>query len=413
MPGLHSSLSPSSAHRYRRCPGSVAAEKGLPDSAGIDAAHGTVFHEFAALAAELGVDPLKMIGGKLTVEKFGALPFTTEMATKMLPGLALIESLHTPGVTHLLVEVRVSLAPWLGKGQFGTSDVIIIDVQARRIVVFDWKWGAGVPVSPVENDQAILYGLGVWETVAKKYFDGDPSGIEVLVVIEQPRADGGGGIWETTMEALLDEGEKVKRDVKKIADPKAPRNPGPKQCKFCKAAKHGTCREYHEFNADLIGLKFDEVSDAEEYEAPALSAISPAERSVILMNKAMILKWLEDLHAAAYKDAEAGRPVPGMKLVKGRAGARTWKDEAKAELILMKRLGEKAHTKKLISPTQAEEALGRKSYKLTIAPLVVQGEAKPSLVSSSDKRAARATYGDKYDSLGDDSQTDESVDSII
>ena len=156
---LHSERGPSAAHRWRPCPGSVALCRGLPDDAGIEAALGTVFHEFAALTLEFDVDQHQMVGSLMEVEADGkpiVLEFSQEMATKMQPGVDWIRSYEGPG-TLLLVEKRLDLQEWVGEGEFGTSDAGIIDIENWRIVVFDWKWGAGVPVGPYMNDQAMLY----------------------------------------------------------------------------------------------------------------------------------------------------------------------------------------------------------------------------------------------------------------
>src|SRR5690606_14314581 len=92
-------------------------------------------------------------------------------------------------------------------------------------------------------------------------------------------------------------------------------------------------------------------------------ALTPEQRSFILLNRAMFTKWLDDLHAEAYDDAIKGRPVPNMKLVLGRSPARKWKDEEKEKVILERRFGvEGAYTKKLLSPAQAEEKVGKKEF---------------------------------------------------
>jgi hypothetical protein len=402
MPGQHSSLGASKAHRYRRCPGSIKAEQGLPDNAGEHAAQGTVFHEFAALAVEYGADPLAMVGATHYVEKFGDLPFTHEMAIGMLPGLELIESLLDSPGRRLIVESRVDLSSWLGDGQFGTVDVGIVDIARSRLVTFDWKWGAGVPVSPVENDQAILYTLGLWGAVSTDFEARGiaPEDVEVIIIIEQPRAEGGGGVWTTNMALLLEEGAKIARDAEATRDPNAPRIPGVVQCKFCRAASFGTCKEYARFNADLLGTKFDDLEEqflaGLPVELHSRRAMTPEQRSQILLHRKMIDKWLDQLHEEAMRDAEAGRPVPGMKLVDGRS-ARVWRDEAKAEFVLTHAFGEEAFSRKLVSPAQAEEKVGKKAFQRDFGMFVEKQEPKPILVPLDHKRPARMTHGDKYD----------------
>lgn len=397
MPGAHFSRGPSGAHRWRKCPGSIREERGLPDTAGIEAALGTVFHEYAAVCLETGLDPFVFIGAECdTGSKFGVLKFDREMANNMLAGLDYVRDIAAqPGVL-LFVEVSVDISPWVGHDEdgnpgFGTSDVILVDVAGRRIIIFDWKYGAGVPISPIENDQAILYGLGAWESIAGALFDWDPEGVEVELVIEQPRAPGGGGNWPTDMAYMLREGDRIRMDSVATEDPDAPCVPGAKQCGFCKAAHHNTCVTRKDWMLAVFDTSDDEIEEYREIGAdlplPKPKAMSPEHRSYVLQNRPMIEKWFEDLHAEAYDDAMKGRPCPDMKLVYGRAPAREWRDH-KAETLLKNRFGEQAYQpKKLRSPAMIEEEMGKKAFKESpLSRHVFQGDPKPILVPESDKR---------------------------
>lgn len=411
-PRAHSERGPSTASRWRKCPGSVRLSRGLPDNAGIDAAHGTVFHEFAALCLELGLDPQGFVGTTHEVEGFGKLVFDQAMADHMLFGLDLFWSLADAPGAVMMVEQRVSLENWIGPDEFGTTDLAVIDIFNWRLVCGDWKYGAGVPVSPEDNDQAILYVLGTWDSFAAGMFEqavmdrgGNPNepwedDIEVIVIIEQPRADGGGGVWHTTMGHILAEGAKIREDAKRTEDPNAPLVPGTKQCQFCKAASFNKCLERPKYLLELAGADFDDLeSDFEVNAAPlthTASAITPEQRSQLLLHRAMFDKLFDDLHAAAYHDAETGRPVPGMKLVPGRSGARKWKDEEKAGIVLTHDFGEEAFSRKLISPTTVEEKIGKRKFKERFGRVVEQSEAKPILVPETDKRQALPTVQDDF-----------------
>lgn len=406
MPGAHSRLSPSSAHRWRPCPAAPNEEEGLPDEAGIEAAYGTVFHEYAALSLELGLDPQVFVGAPYKDEEHGLLTFDQEMADTMLYGLDYVRDYAAEPGTIMYVEQQVDLSPWLGEEEFGTSDCCIINVPKRRIIVFDWKYGKGIPVSPLWNDQGILYGLGCWETFAKALFEGvDPTEIEVWIIIEQPRADGGGGIWYTTMDVLLREGKLIKRDAARTLDPDAPHHPGTKQCQFCKAAKFKTCKPHSEFILSAFDLKMDEVDDLIEVggtpKLPKPRALTPERRSFILLNKALFTKFLEELHAEAYDDALKGRPVPDMKLVSGRAPPRSWKDDDKVKNKLVREFDD-PYTKKLFSPAQAEERLGKRRFRETFGLYVTQGEPKPQLVPLTDRRDPLPDVESKFDALMDE-----------
>jgi hypothetical protein len=149
-----------------------------------------------------------------------------------------------------------------------------------------------------------------------------------------------------------------------------------------------------------LGTKFDDLEEqflaGLPVELHSRRAMTPEQRSQILLHRKMIDKWLDQLHEEAMRDAEAGRPVPGMKLVDGRS-ARVWRDEAKAEFVLTHAFGEEAFSRKLVSPAQAEEKVGKKAFQRDFGMFVEKQEPKPILVPLDHKRPARMTHGDKYD----------------
>lgn len=423
----HSERGPSTAHRWRPCPGSVRLSRGLPNTAGIEAAYGTVFHDFAADCLELGIDPQGFVGDRMLVdEEHGWIEFDQEMADSMLNGLDIVWAMADVPGAKLIVEERVSLEDWVGEGEFGTTDAAIIDPLNWRLVVFDWKYGQGVPVSPERNDQAMLYALGTWTTFAASMFEEylreqahessvifDPNSpweddIEVIIMIEQPRAPGGGGTWRTTMGELLAEGQKIRRDAKRTEDPNAPFKPGVKQCQFCLAAKFNKCKARAEMVLDAAGLDFDDLDNADLTGAPLaipeIRSLTPEQRTQVLLHRKLIEKFLEDLHTEAYQDAQAARPVPGMKLVAGRNPPRKWKDEFKAEVMLEHDFAHKAYTKKILSPTAVEDKIGKRTYKDRYSRMVDTGEAKPILVPADDKRDPLPDITSDFDGLVDDDE---------
>ena len=379
--------------------------RGLPDEAGEEAHQGTVFHEYAADVLDLGLDPHTLVGATMLCEDGQTRPFTKEMADGMLSGMDIVRSYENAPGAVMFVETRVDLSEWLGPDMFGTSDVIIIDVQNRRLIVFDWKWGAGVPVHPEWNDQAMCYGLGAWSTVAREWFEGvDPASIEVTVIIEQPRAPGGGGLWRTNMAVLLAEGKKIRADADAVWVPGAPRTPGEKQCKFCPAAKHNTCKARAKMALDMIGSAYDQLDEEFDLGVPIRlrdrSAFTPEQRSQLLLHKGMIDSLLSDLHADAMRDASQGLPVPGMKRVLGRAGARVWRDPDKIQIVLEDRLDEEVvWTKKLITPAAVEGEVGRKKYREMWERHVYQSEPQPMLVAETDPREALADVDELFDTI--------------
>jgi hypothetical protein len=400
----HSKRGPSGAHRWRACPGSVEEEANLRDTAGFFAAEGTAFHSFAADCLELGIEPFGMIGSTMEVEPHGVFELDRTMANHMLAGLDIVWSYADAPGAKLIVEQKVPLDEWVGPGELGTMDAGVIDVWNRRFVTFDWKYGAGVPVSPIWNDQGILYTLGAWTKWGRDAFRGiDPREIEVIIIIEQPRAPGGGGVWRTTMDVLLREGVKIRADADRTLIPGAPRVPGIPQCKFCKAAFHNTCQARARFVLDTVGSKFDTLEDqfhlGESFDLIDARALSPEARSQILLNRDLIEGFLQQLHDEAVRDAELGNPVPGLKRVLGRNPRRKWQDEEKVAIVLEREFLDDAYVKKLLSPAQAEDLMGKRPFVARFSRHVEQGEPKVILVPSDDKREALSSVHDKFDSL--------------
>lgn len=64
------------------------------------------------------------------------------------------------GDENVRIEVRVSLEPLGFSDAFGTSDALIFDYDNRVLEVVDLKYGAGVYVPEVDNDQLRYYALG-------------------------------------------------------------------------------------------------------------------------------------------------------------------------------------------------------------------------------------------------------------
>jgi len=381
-------LSPSGAHRWSECPGAPNAEDGLPDNASFAAKEGTFAHDIRERCLKTDKNAADYIGrkGEVEGEKFEC---DDVMAAHLQHG---IDRLRKTAKGHWFIETAVSMEPWV-PGGFGTLD---FGAASRKlIVVDDLKYGAGIVVKPLRNLQLSLYGLGFWRTIARAY----TKATDFLIRIDQPRAPGGGGEWETTLGELKEMGSELKRRAKLTEDPNAPRIPGVSQCRFCRAADAGTCPEYERFNMKLLAAGLPNL-DAEDDDAELVledpKRMSPKKRSFIIRHTPMIKEWLAKLHEEALHDANMGRPVPGMKLVQGRKGPRQWSDEEKAERLLKMYVQEAddvdleaIYKMTLRSPTQVETVLGKEIYsKLERKGLIKQSEGRLALVDDADKRPA-------------------------
>jgi hypothetical protein len=252
----------------------------------------------------------------------------------------------------------------------------------------DLKYGKGVPVYAESNPQALLYALGSYaEFFFVENFD------TVRISIVQPRLDNISE-WEISVTDLLKFGETARVAAEATQDPNAKRIPGEKQCRFCKAK--ATCPALHKLTADNVMLDFEQLD-----QPPQLSKLTDDQLRTVLENKPLIEAWLGSVEQIIAKRLVDGGEFEGFKLVEGRT-MRKWSSEEKAGETLSFLLGDNsAYTKKIISPAQAEKALGKKN-KTLIEDLIVSPRGAATLVKSSDPRPAITAAITDFDAVDGD-----------
>lgn len=385
----HARLSPSSAHGWLRCPQYPAfAENGGEDDENEFSARGTILHHIAEQCLVKGLNPYKFVGEIYDYKKY-TLEIDDEMAEAIQAGIDRIEEI----AGKLYVETRVNLGRWM-PGQFGTADVGIIG--KRKLTIFDWKFGMN-PVSPIENEQEMLYGLGFWDNIARHITDID----EFHFIIWQPFAPRGGGEWSCSLKELLAFGDRVREAANATYDPDMPAIAGDIQCKYCVGAKRGTCPAYEKFNLDMVISDFDDLDEAIDLDIPprlqSISAMTPERRSHIVKHAAMIKKYLERLYAQVLDDAQKGLATPTLKAVWGNNPPRKWKDKKLAEERMVKLIGEDAYRKQILTVKMTEGELPAGVFERNFAELIDAGEPKPILVDEKDARPAITNVVDMFD----------------
>jgi 3-hydroxyisobutyrate dehydrogenase-like beta-hydroxyacid dehydrogenase len=107
----------------------------------------------------------------------------------------------------------------------------------------------------------------------------------------------------------------------------------------------------------------------------------------------MLEQWIADVRSLAHQILEAGKPVPGFKLVAKRA-TRQWADDDQALVAMLNDGIPEAEllTTKVISPAQAEKVL-KKHGKQLPANQVVAVSSGSTLVEESDSRPAVLQIG--------------------
>lgn len=360
----HPKLSSSGSHRWLNCLGSVEAEEGLKDSTSAAALEGSAAHELGELVLTRGGSCQDWVGKPLI--EYNEFIITQEMADYIQEYVDFVKTL--PGEHYY--EERVDFSDWVPEG-FGTSDVITIG--DGFICCADLKYGKGLKVEAENNPQAMLYALGAYAEYELTH-----EIREVIIYIHQPRLDHVSE-WRISIEDLLKWGAWVVSQCEIIAEGNAPRTPGEKQCRWCKAK--ATCPALKSYTENIIMAEFDEL-DA----PPDPTTLNPSQLSNILDAKKLIESWLSAVESHAKETLENGDDFPGFKLVEGRS-VRRWADESEAAETLGNLLGEQAYEKKILTPAKAEKALG-KAKKADIQELIIKPQGAPTLAPESDKRPA-------------------------
>ena len=367
----HAKLSASGSARWLACPGSVQAEKGIPDRNSPAAHEGTCAHELAELVLVNGGSCFDWLDKPLVENNEWVV--SQEMAEYVQQYVDYVKSFKGQHA----YEQRVDVSDWVPEG-FGTSDAIIIDGEALHVI--DLKYGKGLQVFAEENPQGMLYALGAYSDYGMIY-----NIKRVVIHIVQPRLDHIDE-WAIDTPDLLKWGEWVSQRATMCLEPDAERVPGEKQCLWCKAK--ATCPALHRHTQETILSDFDEIN------SPSPDSLTDAQVKAALDSKKLIVSWLDAIEQYV-KERVEGDGFPGYKLVAGRS-VRKWADEKQAADALADLLGEKAYTQKLISPAQAEKALGKKKSG-EVSDLIVKPEGKPTLVPESDKRPSVTITADDFD----------------
>lgn len=406
--GYHARLSPSGAHRWMKCPGSVVLEADYPDEGSKYADEGTAAHTLAAMCLQgsNSLDADAFIGEVIKVENNGKVrefPVTEDMAAHVQTYVDFVREAAQGGV--LLVEVKVPIEHVTGEiGAQGTSDAIIVETGAKRITVIDLKYGMGVKVEAEDNEQMRLYALGALEECSLL---GDFD--TVRMVIHQPRIGGEPSEWTISLadlnrfaEQAAAAGDTYRAAANSLGD-EPPINsamvdewagaylsPSEKSCRFCKAK--ATCPALRAEMAEIVsGSAPASAEDFAQFVPVELDGSGPNYLSVAMAKVGLVEDWCKAVRAEVERLLTSGKPVEGFKLVAGRHGSRKWRSEDEAEALLkgFRLKVDEMYDKSLISPTSAEKLLKGNAKRWQQAEaLITRTDGKPSVAPIGDKRPA-------------------------
>lgn len=362
MSQKHAGLSPSSAHRWMRCPGSVREVYNYPaggtrSEAAIDGTHS---HKLLEYCVTYECTANSMVGKTLTDDD-GAFIVTMERAERTQLAIDYIvqrvDKYGGGGGTFSEQEVNTGI--YLNRNDvYGTIDFAIYAENYLEII--DFKDGA-FPVSAIDNEQLEIYALGELDNL-KRNSPGvfiNPS--NVVMTILQPKLKQIGQseyISSVTMptQTLLGKVHDFKMGALATDIPDAPLVPGEKQCKFC--PHKGACSVSISHTLNLSGIKFGDVSITKQAVDKEPADLTDAQIAEIIEATPLLRQMMSAVADEALRRVQMGITLPGLKCIQG-AGARKWSlddDDEMAEKL--RQMGiPKANTRsnKVLTPAQAEK----------------------------------------------------------
>lgn len=409
MPDIHAkTCSPSGADGWFSCAGRIVMEAPFPDNGNSFSDEGTARHTVCAEVLEGVIETVAECVGTGVDVHGKSITYKPEWVDEDQDYVDTVRSLAEGG--ELYVERVVNFETFTGvKGDsFGTADAIVLRpvsinctppggvggqmaYGAYELIVVDRKTGyVEVPVE--RNKQLMLYALGALAEFGLVY-----DIARVRLVIHQRAARE----WDCSVDELLEFGKLARSKAASVQmavqtfrpdDAEWQRtflnqDPSEDACRYCKAM--ATCPSMQAKVQSIVGADFsDELT-------VVVPDPSPDRLHVQMATVGLVEDWCKAVRAETERRLLAGKPVPGFKLVLGKAGNRKWSDEKAAEEMLRKQFRlpvEKAYDLSLISPTTAEKLakagdIGERQWKKAAA-LITRSEPKPSVAPISDKREA-------------------------
>ena len=385
----HAKLSPSAASRWLNCPGSINLCSTVPRKpVSKYATEGSAAHYLGECCLHKAAQPVDRLGDFINVKENGRInkvKVTADMVDAVQVYVDEVRRVRGElDGAEFTIESRVPLSAWI-PGGFGTSDHVAVQ-PFGKLMIHDYKHGAGVPVDAIGNTQMRIYALGALGPVNEAQVD------TVEMVIVQPRAPHPDGpIRSDTMSAddLLAWGHDVlKPGAKATQDPGAPRRPG-KWCRWCDAS--GVCPEQTAGAAQAMFGTPNLPATVEEARTvlPDIAGMPPEKLAeVYRISKELVEPWLKAAHVAWQDYLAQHGPAHGYKLVAGRA-TRKWADPIRAELEATDLLDQGAYEDpKLKSVAQIEKTLKSGGLDPNSLAHLVEVTKGVSIAAETDKRPA-------------------------
>lgn len=373
----HSDFGGSVIARVIACPGSVALCNTVPERASSSYAdEGTFAHalgEKHLLARNF--DAEQSIGDEIESTTLASKKVvTTEMAAAVQVYLDAVQAeMNKSEDPILLIEERFTLPITSAEeGEvFGANDALVYHPSTGRMVVFDYKHGAGVSVTAEDNKQLKFYAAGA----ALAHADWPIAELELVIV--QPRARDadeqeipGVKPWPMdTFELLefvaeVEEAVAAAKTVRIDANGTISRSVGGvllragSHCRWCAAA--AVCPAKQQEVIASIGVDFHDIGDISPKALPEPKDMSADKIASLIRGLDVLTAWAAQVRDYGYGLLEQGVDVPGFKLV-DKVGRRKWiDDESEIAAYVEMVYGVEADDvmpRKLVTITEAERLI--------------------------------------------------------
>lgn len=399
----HALLSPSSASRWLLCPASVAYTKDMPEETSEYAEEGSRAHHWAERYARAVFDPLAAgLNEEPDTEEMdkGAALYAHEIE-RVLKGFKSPPDFWATEVTLDIGDITGE------KGAQGTADCVFL--CGDHLYVFDYKYGKGVQVEAEGNCQLAIYALAAMDMLAP-FADINT----VTMTIVQPRL-GHVVSWTPTMGQMAAFRKQVAARGSKAleligADEKVlieNMNPKDETCKFCRA-RH-SCPKIAEQSRNAVVEAFPDLTVEQKDALKNVLVVPDKPANLVKAYEALpaIDMWVKGVRESMLARLNKGEDIPGYKLVKGKPGNRTWKDESAADAMLkgMRLKDAERYNYKLVSPTTVEKLVkeGRLSERQwkRVMEQIVRPDGKPTVAAANDPRPAiNVSVENDFEKLG-------------
>lgn len=340
----HSLFSASAAHRWVRCPGSIALTEhsDVHDTGSAAASEGTLLHEVLnwCLAQERTAADWADTHEFLSIEQDNAVQECIDYVRALPKG-------------ELFLEFETNYGSALGQSgriAFGTLDVGLL--EGSTLHVLDAKFGRK-HVDTSENFQLLLYAIGM---VSALQSIGEE--IEAVVLhIMQPRTSSSNDPWTLDMGTLAKWAETFRKAAVEVQEARASFGTAGWEAKYLSPSVNAC--QWCPVKAVCPALRAVADDAANQARSADVSEFDEDTLSTALDMLPLLEQFVEAVKTEGLARLADGKPVSGYKLVTGRAGNRKWKgdDSEVVTFLTSEGVDDPYQPLKPLTPSQAETAL--------------------------------------------------------